>query len=181
MQLGRHCFVLAYELQATRIGRPRPSVVGGGHGCACSHRRRLRNCGSSDSMLASAVVPVRGRPLMSTGPRTGSSSISGCVAYQASTSRRFTRRRRRSSTTPASVGRAQVGVAFEALEQHVEPVAEVAGAEVVETGRLARRRPAASSAIGVAVALTSAPHPVGIEVLGRRAGTRRASRPRTVR
>ena len=79
------------------------SSVGGGHGCDCSHPRRQRNCGSSDIMLARAVVPVRGSPLMSTGPRTGSSAISGWSRYHASTSRRLTRRRRRSPITSASV------------------------------------------------------------------------------
>ena len=34
--------------------------------------------------------------------------------------------------------RAQIGIAFEALEQHVEAVAEIAGAEIGEAGRLHR-------------------------------------------
>src|SRR5215469_16346582 len=78
------------------------SMVGGGHGLVCSHPRRQRNCGSRDIMLASAVVPVRGSPLMSTGPDTGSCSISGWLLYQASTSSRLTSRRRKSSMTRES-------------------------------------------------------------------------------
>ena len=52
----------------------------------------------------------------------------------------------------AGVGRrAQVGVALEALEQHVEALAEVARTEVVEPGRLhrlPRRRSAPSATSG---------------------------------
>ena len=89
-------------------------------------------------MLASAVVPVRGNPLMSTGPRTGSSVDLGMVAVP--------RLDLESVDEPlpeepdhGGVGRrAQIGVALEALEQHVEALAEVAGTEVVEARRLLR-------------------------------------------
>ncbi len=93
---------------------------GGGTGLVCSQPRRQRNCGSSDSMSASAVVPVRGSPLMSIGPLMVTSSTSGCCAYQASTSRRLTSLRRRSPIT-AVVGVAmQVAIAFEAVEKYLQ-------------------------------------------------------------
>ena len=70
LQLGRDLLVLLDRAaaDADRSASPVESSAAG-TGCTCSHCRRLRNCGSSDSMLASAVVPVRGRPLMSTGPQ----------------------------------------------------------------------------------------------------------------
>ena len=53
------------------------SSVGGGTGFDCSQPRSDRNCGSNDSIWHSAVVPVRGMPLMSIKPRSVSCSISG--------------------------------------------------------------------------------------------------------
>ena len=67
-------------------------------------------------------APDRQRPR----PRDGS-------AYHASTSSRLTSRRRKSPRTAASASGLQVTVAFEALEQDLEALAEVAGAEVGET------------------------------------------------
>ena len=124
------------------------SIVGGGHGCDCSHPRRPRNCGSSDIMLASAVVPVRGSPLMSTGPRTGELRDLGMVAVprldleavdQASPE----------VADHVGVGRgAEVGVALEALEQHVEALAEVARPEVGADRSRPSPRPSSTSLLG---------------------------------
>ena len=80
-------------------------------------------------------------------------------------------------------GLAELGVALEALEQHVEAVAEVAGPEVVEAGRSPSRRRAAPRAPGSG---RSRPSPgcsdaVGMEVLRHAAEARHASRPRTGR
>ena len=117
---------------ATRRGSSASfSAIGGGTGLVCSQPRRQRNCGSSDSMSASAVVPVRGSPLMSIGPLMATSSTSGCAAYHASTCEAVDQ--------PASqvadhrrvgVG-VEVAVAFEAVEKYLQALAEVAGTEVV--------------------------------------------------
>ena len=120
-------------------------------------------------MLASAVVPVRGRPLMSTGPRTGRSSISGWSAYHASTSSRFTEATAQVADDVGVGRRGQVGVALEAVEQHVEPVAEVAGTEVVEPGRsrrLGEQRVDVGTALVRSRCSRRLPHAVGVEVLG---------------
>ena len=107
LQLGRQLLVAPGPPAAGAGRSARPPRRGGGHRPApAPSRAGERNCGSSDIMLASAVVPVRGKPLMSTGPGTASASISGCAAYHASTSRRLVRRRRRSPSTAASAVRA---------------------------------------------------------------------------
>ena len=46
------------------------ALSGGGTGAPDSHPRNERICGSAATSWLNAVVPVRGRPITNTGPRT---------------------------------------------------------------------------------------------------------------
>ena len=129
----------------------RVAASGGGTGSEDSHKRSDRICGSAASRFESAVVPVRGSPMMQTGPSTCSPPICGWAAQVSTTRRRLASsmpRRCSRMTAPRSVSAASASTAATSRSRPSRD--PVGGPEVGQSGcrrwrrRPARRRPASA-------------------------------------
>ena len=150
LQLRRELRRPRRRLQAARDRSLRSPGVGGGHGSACSHPRsapelrvQRQHVGERRRAGARQAVDVDRARAPASVLDLGMVAVPGLdlepVDEAPAAGRRVTR--------GVAVG-AEVGVALEAVEQHVEALAEVAGPEVVEPGRRAARRRAAPRGVG---------------------------------
>ena len=124
----------ATSIRALRGSGSTPASAGSGNGSLLSQYGMVRNVGAAASRLCRWVVPVRGRPAMTSGGRSSMSWISGCRASRSVSNNRFFSHCSSWAwwlTIPGSLHGRDL---LQRSEIHVETLAVVVVAEVVEAG-----------------------------------------------